>query len=79
KIYGLIEEKSPLVNINKDELIMKLTFTEENIGDAVISKVSRNYDIDLSIVFSDIEVIKNANIGGVVAIIKGDRKNIENA
>ncbi|MEG2144269.1 MAG: ATP-binding cassette domain-containing protein [Oscillospiraceae bacterium] len=79
KIYGLIDEKSPLVNIGSDEFIMKLTFTEDNIGDAVISKVSRNYDIDLSIVFSDIEVIKNANIGGVVAIIKGDRKNIENA
>ena len=79
KIYTLIEEKSPIVALKSNELIMKLTFTEANITTPVISKVSRDYNVDMSIIFSDIEVIKNANIGGVVATVSGDRKNVENA
>ena len=79
KIYTLIEEKSPIVDLKPNELLMKLTFTEENIQTPVISKISRDYSIDLSIIFSDIEVIKNANIGGVVAIVSGERENVENA
>ena len=79
KIYTLIEEKNPIVDLKPNELLMKLTFTEENIQSPVISKISRDYNIDLSIIFSDIEVIKNANIGGVVAIVSGERENVEKA
>lgn len=79
KIYSLIEEKSPIVSLKENELLMKLTFTENNITTPVISKVSRDFKVDLSIIFSDIEVIKNANIGGVVAVVGGERKNIEDS
>ncbi len=79
KIYSLIEEKSPIVALKPGEILVKLTFTEKNIQTPVISKISRDYSIDLSIIFSDIEVIKNAKIGKVAAIVSGKREDIENA
>ena len=44
-----------------------------------ISVVSRNYNVDTSIIFGNIEVLQGSLIGELIVIIKGADENIKNA
>ncbi len=79
KIYDLIKEHSPVVELTSDELIVQLTYVEKNVSEALISSISRNFQIDVNIIFSSIEIIQNAPLGGLVAIMSGPRKQVEAA
>lgn len=76
KVYELIEEKSPVVDIGPGEMIVQLTYLEKNISEPLVSEVSRKYGVDVNIIFSSIEIIQAAPLGGLVAIIGGSRENI---
>ena len=43
------------------------------------SVVSRNYNVDTSIIFGNIEVLQGSLIGELIVIIKGADENIKNA
>ncbi len=79
KIEELIEEGSPVVAINKGELIVRLSYVEKNTSEPLISSVTQKFGITLNIIFADVEIVQNAPIGGTVAIISGDSAKIDNA
>ena len=79
KIEELIEEDSPVVQLKPGELIVRLSYIQRNVSEPLISTVSRKFDIVLNIIFSDIAIVQNAPIGGTVAIISGERKQITQA
>ena len=79
KIEELIEEDSPVVQLKPGELIVRLSYIQRNVSEPLISTVSRKFDITLNIIFSDIAIVQNAPIGGTVAIISGERKQITQA
>lgn len=79
KIEELIAEKSPVVQLNPGELIVRLSYVQRNASEPLISTVSRKFDIDLNIIFADVEIVQNAPIGGTVAIISGGREQITQA
>ena len=79
KIEELIAEDSPVVKLNPGELIVRLSYIERNVSEPLISTVSRKFDIVLNIIFSDIAIVQNAPIGGMVAIISGSRDQITQA
>lgn len=76
KIEGLLAEDSPVTRLKPGEMIVRLSYVEKNVSEPLISTVSRNFDIDLNIIFSDIEIVQDAPIGGTVAIMSGDRDQI---
>ena len=49
---------------------------ERNASEALISSISRKFDIDVNIIFANIEIVQDAPIGGTVAIISGAREKI---
>ena len=79
KIYDLMEEGSPVVDIGPEELIVQLTYIEKNVSEALISYISRQFEIDVNIIFSSLEIIQNDPLGGLVAIMGGPRRQIEAA
>ena len=79
KIEELIEEDSPVVQLKPGELIVRLSYIQRNVSEPLISTVSRKFDIVLNIIFSDIAIVQNAPIGGMVAIISGEREQITQA
>lgn len=79
KINGLIRNDSPLVRIKAGELLLKLTFEKNAVGDAVISQISRNYNVNLNIVLASVEVLQGAQLGSMITVISGDLENIEAA
>ena len=74
RIYDLVAEKSQLVRLKKDELLIKLMYKERDVSEALISKASRRFDVEFNILFADVEIIKDAPLGGTVSILSGEKK-----
>lgn len=79
KIHELIDEKSPIVELKPGEKILKLKYLEKSASEALISVVSRKFNIDANIIFGNIEVIQNASLGGLVVIASGKEEDIQAA
>jgi len=74
RIYDLVAEKSQLIRLKKDELLIKLMYKERDVSEALISKASRRFDVEFNILFADVEIIKDAPLGGTVSILSGEKK-----
>lgn len=79
KIEELIAEDSPVVRLQPGELIIRLSYVQRNVSEALISTVSQKFNITLNIIFADIAIVQDAPIGGTVAIISGERQQITKA
>lgn len=73
KVEELIEAGSPMVELKPGEMIVRMTYTRKNVSEAIISDISRRFGIDINIIYSNLEVIEDAPLGGLVAILSGDR------
>lgn len=78
KIYELLEKDYFKNEIRKDEVLAKIVFVGQNTGQAFISKISRKFKIDASILFGNIEIIQNTPIGYLVVKLSGQIENILN-
>lgn len=58
---------------------MDLDFLGANTKESIISSISRKFNIDCSIIFGDIDLIKNQMIGQLIVSLDGDRESIEKA
>lgn len=79
KIEELLAADSPVTQLAPGERILRLSYVERNVSEPLISTVSRKFDIDLNIIFATIEIVQNAPIGGTVAIVTGQKENIDQA
>ena len=79
KIEELVAENSPVVQMQPGELIVRLSYLQRNVSEPLISTVSQRFHISLNIIFADITIVEDAPIGGTVAIISGERKQITEA
>lgn len=79
KIDELIKERVFITNLKEGECILKFTYLERNASEALVSYISRNFNLDVNIIFGNIELIGENPIGGLVSIVRGKTKNIEDA
>lgn len=79
KIDDLIKVNSQVVALKPGELIIRLSYIQRNVSEPLISTVSQKFGVYLNIIFANIEIIQNSQIGGTVAIIGGERKQITQA
>ena len=79
KIYRLIAQKSPVVRLQPGQRILKLKFQRKSASQALISEVSRRFNVDMSIIFGDIEIIADAPLGGLVVIMGGESEQMQAA
>ena len=77
RVNELVEEKSPIVTVKGDDILIKLMYTERNVSEAIISNASRLFDVEFNILFADVELIKDAPLGGIIAILSGGREKTE--
>ena len=73
KVDELIESGSPIVDLEPGQLIVRMTYTRKNVSEAIISDISRRFGIDINIIYSNLEIIDDAPLGGLVAVLSGDR------
>lgn len=79
KIYRLIEEQAEITNIHEGQCIVKLKYLVRSVSEALVSRISRDFNIDINIIFGNIELIGAEPLGGLVAILDGDALDIEKA
>lgn len=77
KIYELIETDDPIVQLAKGESLVILHYTAGNTDKALISDVSRQFNIDSNIAFGNIEIIQNTPLGSLVVKLSGEEENIQ--
>ena len=79
KIEGLIASGSDVAKLKPGEVILRLSYKKANTSEALISEVSRKFNINLNIIYADVEIVKDAPIGGTVAIVSGEKSDIDAA
>ena len=79
KVDELIAQNAKLTQIEPGQLIVRLSYLDRNVAEPVISRVSRNYNVDVNIIFANLEVLQDSQLGGTVAIISGERANLTKA
>ena len=79
RVDKLLKEDSPLVAAGPGELLVKLLFSRDSVGDSVISRISRDFGVSINIVLASVEVLEGAPLGGMVAILKGDAERVRAA
>lgn len=70
-IFELIETNPTSLNIIEGDILVKLTFNQDNTSEAILSSLSKQYDIDASILFANVEVVQSKIIGVMVVNMRG--------
>ena len=79
QISELVQAGSAAVTPGPGQLLLRLTYSADNVSEALISTVSRRFGVDLSIVFGSIELVQGAPVGGLVILAGGERVQLEQA
>ena len=79
KIHRLIAQDSPVVRLQPGQQILRLKFLRKSASQALISEISRRFNVDMNIIFGDIEIIQDAPLGGLVVIMGGDGAQMQAA
>jgi D-methionine transport system ATP-binding protein len=79
KIYALIAQNAEVVKLRPGERIVKLKYLKKDVSEALVSTISRRFNIDANIIFGDIDILGDAPIGGLVFIASGRSEDIDGA
>lgn len=78
-ITKLIENKTIVPTDTPASKLIKLTFTRDSVGSATISKISREYNVDVNIMLANVDVVNADALGGIIASIEGTKENVQSA
>ncbi len=79
KINQLLEDKADITKINAGECIVKFKYLVRSSSEALVSTISRQFNINANIIFANVELIGLEPLGGLVSILSGRPEDIEAA
>ena len=79
KIYELIDNSAEIVRLHKGQRLLKLTYGAEETKEALISQLSKKYDVVCNIVFGNVEVIQQAALGNLIVMLEGSEDAMRKA
>ena len=79
KVKDLMAADSPLVALEPGQILMRMSYVSKEVSEALVSTISRRYNLDVNIIFGDIDVVEGAPLGGLVVRMGGDPENIRQA
>lgn len=79
KIDELLSNGSSLVNLGPEDIVLKFSYRSDTADEALISQISRRFEVNLSIIFGDIDVLQDRLLGGLIVIASGPRENLNQA
>ncbi|NLW15332.1 MAG: ATP-binding cassette domain-containing protein [Erysipelothrix sp.] len=74
KILTILDDNKDILGINPNEYVLKLDFLGNETAVPLISDISQRFNIQASIIYGTVDVIKNMPIGSLIVILKGDKK-----
>jgi len=80
KVYEFVENDAEVVRLKEGEVLAILHYRQpEDVSVPLISTASRRYEVNLNILFADVEIIDNKSIGDTVVILQGEGDNVSEA
>ena len=77
KIDSLIRENAELAKVGKGELLVRLIFEKECVGEHVLTSAAKETGVDLNLLLADAEYLQGSPLGGIVGILSGTSESIE--
>lgn len=76
QVVDIIKNKREIFGIDANDEVLDLDFKGAKTKDSVISKISREFNIDCSILFGDIDVVQEKVLGTLLVSLKGNSSDI---
>ncbi len=68
--------QSSAVSFAKNGKIVRLTFDDKCVGEALISKVSKDFNVNVNIILANVEIITEKTLGTMICKINGENSEI---
>ena len=79
KVYELIEQGAQVVALDEDEILLRLTYSDQAAKEALIYQLTKEFDLKTNIIFGDIGIIGGVAIGTLVVKCCGKQGSREEA
>ena len=77
KMDSLIRENAELAEIREGEMLVRLVFEKECVGEHVLTSAAKETGIDLNLLLADAECLQGSPLGGIVGILSGTPESVE--
>ncbi len=78
-VYELLEENSPVVEPKDGEILLQIKYLRAEVSEPLISEVSKKFGVTFNILFSNVEIVENAPIGGTIGLLSGTPDGVKGA
>ncbi|MDY5589031.1 MAG: ATP-binding cassette domain-containing protein [Arcanobacterium sp.] len=79
KVEEFLKSGAQITELSAGQVLVRLRYVRHNAKDPLITAMARRFDVDLAIIFADVEVVQGAPIGGTVGILSGKAEHISAA
>ncbi len=79
RIQELLDQDSQLIELHAGEQLVRVDFFGPHTKDALLSIVSRECQVNASIIFANVEVVQQIPIGVMIVVFSGIAENIKHA
>ena len=79
KLSELVDGPNPLVPLNGSQRLVSIKYVKKGIFEPLVSTISREFNIDVNILLSDVAVVDQNPIGGVIGVWSGTDDDIQRA
>lgn len=78
-IVEIIKNDRNTFGVSGEDEVLSLDFLGSNTKEAVISNISRKFNLDCNIIYGDVDLIKEKILGKLIVSLSGERNNINKA
>ena len=79
QIEALLHDPAKPIRLSPEDYLVRLRYLERSTSEALISHISRQYEIDVNILLGSIELIEGNPLGGLVAVVSGPHEQVRGA
>ena len=76
RIQELMDNPAHPIRLNPGDYLLRLNYLERSTSEALISTLSRHFELDINILFGNIELIDGNPLGGLVVIAGGGHDKV---
>ena len=76
RIQELLDDPARPIKLNPGDYLFRLNYLERSTSEALISNISRRFELDVNILLGSIELIDGNPLGGLVVVAGGGHDKI---
>lgn len=77
RMHDMLNQHPESIKMHKGEKMMALNYDGVNTSEALISEISRKFNVNINIVFGNVEIIKDTPFGDLIVIMGGKQEDID--